>query len=415
MAVIRPFRALRPIPALVDKVAALPYDVMSSAEAREMVRDNPYSFLHVDKAEIDLDESIDLYDERVYAKAKSNLDKMVAEGVFIQDQAACLYIYRQKRGQHIQTGLVACLSIDDYLNDVIKKHELTRADKEQDRIRHVDICDAQTGPIFITYRSQEQIDSIIEGWIARHQALYDFVSKDGIGHTVWIIDQDEVINSLQGLFSHIDSLYIADGHHRSASAVQVGLQRRADNPDHTGQEEYNYFLAVLFPDHDPCIMGYNRLVRDLNDHTPDDFIKLLKKDFEVQPYSGEGPCQPQAPKTFGMYLEGKWYVLKARPGSYDADDPVARLDVSILQNNLLGPILGITNPRTDKRIDFVGGVRGLRELENRVDQDMTIAFAMYPTTIADLMAISDAGKIMPPKSTWFEPKLRSGIFIHKLT
>ncbi|MGI6468148.1 MAG: DUF1015 domain-containing protein [Syntrophomonadaceae bacterium] len=415
MAVIRPFRALRPIPALVDKVAALPYDVMSSQEAREMVGDNPYSFLHVDKAEIDLDESIDLYDERVYARARSNLDKMVAEGVFIQDQAACLYIYRQKRGQHIQTGLVACLSIDDYLNDVIKKHELTRADKEQDRTRHVDICDAQTGPIFVTYRSQEQIDSIISQWIARQPALYDFVSEDGIGHTVWKIDQEEVINRLQQLFSPIDSLYIADGHHRSASAVQVGLQRRADNPHHTGQEEYNYFLAVLFPDHDPCIMGYNRLVRDLNNHTPQGFIELLKKDFEVEPYSGEGPYQPQAPKSFGMYLEGQWYVLKARPGSYDADDPVARLDVSILQNNILGPILGITNPRTDKRIDFVGGARGLSELEKRVAQDMKIAFAMYPTTIADLMAIADAGRIMPPKSTWFEPKLRSGIFIHKLT
>lgn len=415
MAVIRPFRALRPIPSLVDRVAALPYDVMSSAEAREMVRDNPYSFLHVDKAEIDLEAGIDLYDERVYVKARSNLDKMAAEGVFIQDQTARLYIYRQKRGQRAQTGLVACLSIDDYLNDIIKKHELTRADKEQDRIRHVDSCDAQTGPIFITYRSQEQINAIIEAWISRHQALYDFVSEDGIGHTVWSIDHDEVILSLVGLFAHIDRLYIADGHHRSASAVQVGLQRRADNPHHTGREEYNYFLAVIFPDHDLYIMDYNRLVRDLNNHSREEFLSLLEKDFEVTAYSGPGPYQPREPKTYGMFLEDSWYILKARPGTYDALDPVARLDVSILQNNLLGSILGITNPRTDKRIDFVGGARGLEELESRVADDMKIAFAMYPTTIADLMAISDAGKIMPPKSTWFEPKLRSGIFIHKLT
>ncbi len=415
MAVIRPFRALRPIPSLVDRVAALPYDVMSSAEAREMVRDNPYSFLHVDKAEIDLEAGIDLYDERVYVKARSNLDKMAAEGVFIQDQTARLYIYRQQRGQRAQTGLVACLSIDDYLNDIIKKHELTRADKEQDRIRHVDSCDAQTGPIFITYRSQEQINAIIEAWISRHQALYDFVSEDGIGHTVWSIDHDEVILSLVELFAHIDRLYIADGHHRSASAVQVGLQRRADNPHHTGREEYNYFLAVIFPDHDLYIMDYNRLVRDLNNHSREEFLSLLEKDFEVTAYSGPGPYQPRAPKTYGMFLEDSWYILKARPGTYDVLDPVARLDVSILQNNLLGPILGITNPRTDKRIDFVGGARGLEELESRVADDMKIAFAMYPTTIADLMAISDAGKIMPPKSTWFEPKLRSGIFIHKLT
>lgn len=415
MAVIRPFRALRPIPSLVEKVAALPYDVMSSAEAREMVQGNPYSFLHVDKAEIDLEPGIDLYDERVYAQARSNLDRMTAEGVFIQDQSPYLYVYRQKRGHRTQTGLVACLSIDDYVNNVIKKHELTRADKEQDRIRHVDSCNAQTGPIFITYRRQEEISFIIRGWTDRHAAMYDFVSEDGIAHTIWIIDEVEVIERLQSLFAAIEALYIADGHHRSASAVQVGMQRRAENPQYTGDEEYNYFLAVIFPDQDLYIMDYNRLVRDLNNHSQVEFLRLLEKDFEVQIFSGEGPYQPQAPKTYGMFLEGVWYILQARPGSYDASDPVARLDVSILQNNLLGPILGISNPRTDKRIDFVGGARGLGELEDRVNSDMKVAFAMYPTTIEDLIAIADVNQIMPPKSTWFEPKLRSGIFIHKLT
>lgn len=415
MAVIRPFRALRPNPNLVDKVAALPYDVMSSAEAREMVQNNPYSFLHVDKAEIDLEVGVDLYDERVYARARQNLDNMVAEGVFIQDDSPNFYIYRQKRGQRTQTGLVGCLSIDDYLHNVIKKHELTRPDKEQDRSRHVDSCNAQTGPIFITYRNQAQITAIIQAWADEHQALYDFVSEDGITHTVWLIDQIDTIEQLKKLFMGIETLYIADGHHRSASAARVGMQRRAANPDHTGDEEYNYFLAVIFPDHDLYIMDYNRLVRDLNGHSRKSFLDLVGQAFEVQIYPGDGPYQPVEPKTYGMFLEGQWYMLKARPDSYDAADPVARLDVTILQNSLLGPILGITDPRCDKRIDFVGGARGLKELERRVAQDMQVAFAMYPTTIGDLMAISDAGQIMPPKSTWFEPKLRSGIFIHKLT
>lgn len=415
MAVIRPFQALRPIPALVDKVAALPYDVMSSAEARQMAQNNPYSFLHVDKAEIDLEMDVDLYDERVYARARQNLDNMIAEGILIQDERPYFYIYRQKRGQRIQTGLVACLSVDDYLNDVIKKHELTRPDKEQDRSRHVDSCDAQTGPIFTTYRSQAQITALVQAWADKHQALYDFVSEDGITHTVWIIDESDIIEQMKTLFRGVETLYIADGHHRSASAARVAVQRRAANPDYTGDEEYNYFLAVLFPDHDPYIMDYNRLVRDLNGHSREAFLDLVGQAFEVQIYPGDGPYRSVEPKTYGMFLEGQWYMLKARPGSYDEADPVARLDVTILQNNLLGPILGITDPRSDTRIDFVGGARGLKELERRATQDMQVAFAMYPTTIGDLMAISDAGKIMPPKSTWFEPKLRSGIFIHKLT
>ncbi len=415
MAVIRPFRALRPIPRLVDKVAALPYDVMTSAEARRIAQGNPCSFLHVDKAEIDLEIGVDLYDEQVYARARQNLDKMIAEGILIQDEEPYFYIYRQKRGERIQTGLVACLSVDDYLNDVIKKHELTHPDKEQDRSRHVDSCDAQTGPIFITYRNRPQISSIIQAWADEQPILYDFASEDGVRHTVWIIHANELIEQLQDLFGELKTLYIADGHHRTASAARVALQRRAANPNPTGEEEYNYFLAVLFPDHDLYIMDYNRLVRDLNGLSPQSFLERIQTAFEVQLYPGPGPYKPVEARTYGMFLEGQWYILKARPGTYNEADPEARLDVSILQDKLLGPILGITDPRSDDRLDFVGGARGLEELERRTTQDMRLAFAMYPTTMEDLMAISDAGKIMPPKSTWFEPKLRTGIFIHRLT
>lgn len=414
MAVIRPFQAFRPVPELVDRIAALPYDVLSSPEAREIAQGNPYSFLRVDKAEIDLETDIDLYDERVYAQARHNLDEMISQGILIQDESPKLYIYRQKRGQHVQTGLVTCLSVDDYLNDVIKKHELTRPDKEQDRSRHVDCCDAHTGPIFITYRSLAEVNTVIAAWIDGHRALYDFVSEDGVGHTVWRIDENGPIRQLKDLFKRVETLYIADGHHRSASAARVALQRRAMNPGYTGNEEYNYFLAVLFPDHDPCIMDYNRLVRDLNGHSKESFLAQVKGSFEVKPSSGNSPCRPLESKSFGMFLKGEWYMLKARPGSYDENDAVARLDVSILQDNILGPILSINDPRCDERLDFVGGVRGLKELERRVTQDMQVAFVMYPTTMTDLMAVSDAGQIMPPKSTWFEPKLRTGIFIHSL-
>lgn len=415
MAVIRPFPAVRPITSLVEKVAALPYDVMSSDEAREMVKDNPYSFLHVDKAEIDLDPNIDLYDARVYDQARQNLKGMITKGILAKDKEPYLYIYRQKMGPRMQTGLVACASIEDYLNDIVKKHEYTRADKEQDRIRHVDTCDAQTGPIFLTYRNQSMITGLVLGWAANHQPVYDFVSEDGIGHTVWVIDDHQLINQLVALFEEIPFLYIADGHHRCASAVRVGQMRRDANPNHTGNEEYNYFMAVIFPDHDLLIMDYNRLVRDLNGHSQDEFLALLSNAFDVQPYPGPGSYKPVESKTCGMYMDGQWYALQMRQGSYDPEDPVARLDVSILQDRVLGPILGIHDPRTDKRIDFVGGARGLDELERRVDQDMSVAFAMYPTTIGELMAIADVGQVMPPKSTWFEPKLRSGIFIHKLS
>jgi len=414
MAVVKPFKAVRPAEALVDRVAALPYDVMSSDEARKMVENNPYSFLHIDKAEIDLEPGIDLYDTKVYEKARDNLYEMIDKGVFVEEVKPCLYIYRQKMGNRYQTGIVGCTSIDDYMQDIIKKHEFTRADKEQDRINHVDYCDANTGPIFLTYRAKAEIDDIVNTWIDSREPVYGFVSEDNIGHTIWLIDDDKLIERLENLFAKVDYLYIADGHHRSASAVRVGQMRREGNPDYTGDEEFNYFLSVIFPDNQLHIMDYNRVVKDLNGMDSEEYMQKVSEKFELSHYEGDGPYKPETQKAFGMYLDGKWYVLKAKEGTYDAGDLVKRLDVSIMQDNLLNPILGIKEPRADKRIDFVGGIRGLQELEKRVAEGMKVAFSMHPTAIQDLMDIADAGKVMPPKSTWFEPKLRSGIFVHKL-
>jgi len=415
MAVVRAFRAVRPAPDLAAQVAALPYDVMNSQEARNMVADNPYSFLHVDKAEIDMDPTIDLYDTRVYEKARDNLNRMIAEGVFIQESAPCLYIYRQTMNGRAQIGIVGCTSVDDYQNNVIRKHELTRADKEQDRINHVDYCDANTGPIFLTYRATAEISAVVEAQMEK-APVYDFVSEDGIGHTVWVIDDEKVIAMLCEAFSAIPTLYIADGHHRSASAVRVGGMRRKANPDYTGQEEFNFFLSVIFPDDQLYIMDYNRIVKDLWGNSREQFLEKVGEKFTVTPYTGDGALKPEKKHTYGMYLPGQWYLLEAKDGSFDPKDPVAQLDVSILQSNLLTPILNIGDPRTDKRIDFVGGIRGLDALAARVDSgEMAVAFSMYPTTMDDLMDIADAGAIMPPKSTWFEPKLRSGLFIHKLS
>jgi uncharacterized protein (DUF1015 family) len=413
MAVVRPFKAVRPVENLADKVAALPYDVMNSDEAREMVEGNPYSFLHVDKPEIDLDKSIDLYDKRVYEKARENLNKMISEGILVRDSKPNLYIYRQIMNGRSQTGIVGCTSIDDYMKDIIKKHEHTRADKEQDRINHVDYCDANTGPIFLTYRNRKEISDIVAEWTEK-KPLYDFVSEDGISHIVWIIEDEETISDIYSLFSEVDYLYIADGHHRAASAVKVGKMRREAKPNYSGEEEFNFFLSVIFPDNDLYIMDYNRVVKDLNGLSTDEYMLKISEKFDVSTYEGEGTYMPSSKHTYGMYLEGKWYKLTAKEGTYDPNDPVDRLDVSILQKNLLSSILGIEDPRTDKRIDFVGGIRGLKELERRVETGMKVAFSMFATTIDDLMAIADAGKVMPPKSTWFEPKLRSGLFVHEL-
>ena len=413
MAVFKPFKAIRPLPEYASKVAALPYDVMNSKEAAEMVKGNPYSFLHVDKAEIDLPEGTNLYSEQVYLKAKENLDKLVSENICAQDGETRFYIYRQIMNGRSQTGLVGCVSIDDYINNIIKKHELTRADKEADRINHVDYCDANTGPIFLTYRPQSEVAAILTDWCASHSPEYDFVTDDGIANTVWVIDCDEVNTKISALFTDVDYLYIADGHHRAASAVKVGLKRREQFPDYDGSEEFNYFLAVLFDCNELEIMDYNRVIKDLNGNTEDEFIEKISEKFTVEAV-GKDAYKPENAHTFGMLLSGKWYKLTAKDGTFNNADPVDSLDVSILQNNLISPILGIDDPRTDKRIDFVGGIRGLGELERRVNEDMCLAFSMYPTTLKELMDIADAGQIMPPKSTWFEPKLLSGLFIHKL-
>ena len=415
MAVFKPFKAVRPTAEYAEAVAALPYDVMNSKEAREMVKGKPYSFLHVDRAEIDLDEGVDIYSEQVYRKARENLDALERNGITTQDNTACFYIYRQIMDGRSQTGLVGCASIDDYMNNIIKKHEFTRADKEQDRINHVDYCDANTGPIFLAYRENKEIETIIDSWKNEHEPVYDFVTDDGIGNTVWVVDCPEVSEKLRALFDSVESLYIADGHHRCASAVKVGQKRREQNPSYTGQEEFNFFLAVAFPKNELAIMDYNRVMKDLNGYSAEEFIAKLGESFIVEEAAENEPYRPVCRHNFGMYLDKKWYSVTAKEGTFDESDPVGRLDVSILQNNCITPIFGIEDPRTDKRIDFVGGIRGLTELERRCETDMRIAFSMYPTSLDELMDIADAGKVMPPKSTWFEPKLLSGLFIHKLS
>ncbi|HZJ77404.1 MAG TPA: DUF1015 family protein [Clostridia bacterium] len=415
MAKFKPFKAVRPLPEYAKDVAAPPYDVMNSDEAREMVEGKPYSFLHVDKAEIDLPEGIDMYSESVYLKAKENLDKLVSDSICKEDEAECLYIYRQTMDGRSQNGLVGCASIDDYLNNIIKKHEFTRAEKEADRINHVDYCDANTGPIFLTYRERDDINTTIEKWKNEHDAVYDFTTDDDVRHTVWVVDCPETIEFLRAALAKVDYLYIADGHHRAASAVKVGQKRRKANPNYTGEEEFNCFLAVLFAKNELEIMDYNRVVKDLNGNTPEQFLEKVEEKFEVVEAPNSQPFKPSEKHSFGMFLDGKWYKITAKKSTFNENDPVDRLDVSILQNNLLTPILLIGDPRIDNRIDFVGGIRGLSELEHRVNTDMKVAISMYPTTLDDLMDIADADKIMPPKSTWFEPKLLSGLFVHKLS
>ncbi|MEG2610853.1 MAG: DUF1015 family protein [Oscillospiraceae bacterium] len=414
MAIFKPFKAIRPTPENAKSVAALPYDVMTSDEARVIVEGNPYSFLHIDKAEIDLDKSVDHYDEKVYLKARENLDKLSIDGICKQDSNDCIYIYRQIMDGRSQTGLVGCASIDEYINNTIKKHEFTRADKEADRINHVDYCNANTGPIFLTYRDNDKINEIVEMWKENHKPVYDFVSDDKISHTVWVVDDICTTKLLQDCFCKVDSLYIADGHHRAASAVKVGLKRRQENPNFDGSEEFNFFLAVAFPATELAIMDYNRVVNGLNGLSSDEFLSRISSNFIVTDLHENVSFKPTSAHTFGMFLGNKWYKLEAKDGTFDNNNPVESLDVAILQNNLISPVLGIHDPRTSQRIDFVGGIRGLKELERRVSKDMTVAFAMYPTTVDELMAIADSGNIMPPKSTWFEPKLLSGLFVHKL-
>ncbi len=414
MITVKPFYALRPSKEYADKCAALPYDVMSSDEAREMVKGNPYSFLHIDKAEIDLDKSIDIYDEKVYAKASENLKLFEQNGIYINDSDKKYYFYRQIMNGRAQTGIVGCASIDDYMENRIKKHEFTRADKEIDRIKHVDICSAHTGPIFLAYKNSVALDEIIANEIKK-EPLYDFVAEDGVRHTVWDTSDSSVDVAISEAFSALDALYIADGHHRAASAVKVGIKRREENPSYTGNEEFNFFLSVIFPANSLKIMDYNRLLKDLNGMTSEEFLKLVgEKIGTVEKYKGDGACRPQEKHSVGMYLDGSWYLVKFYDEICNASTPVERLDCAILQNNLLSPILGIKDPRSDKRIDFAGGIRGLDYLEKRCKEDMKLAIAMYPTSLDELMSVADSGDVMPPKSTWFEPKLRSGILIHKI-
>lgn len=414
MSVFKPFKAIRPAEKYADKVAALPYDVYTSEEAYEVAKDNPYSFLHVDKAEIDLEKDIDIYDNKVYQKAASNLNELIKKQILKQDKKDCFYIYSQTMDGRTQTGICGCASIDDYLNNVIKKHENTRKDKEQDRIRHVDACNANTGPIFLTYNDSDEINTIITDYKKNSRPVYDFVS-DGVLNKIWIISDAGIIKRLSGLFEKVPALYIADGHHRAASAVAVGKMRRKENTAFTGNEEFNYFLAVAFPKSELAIMDYNRVIKDLNGLSKEDFLKKVSEKFDIECTLSVKPYKPSEPHTFGMYLDKSWYKLTAKKGSYSKRSVVKSLDVSILQDNLISPILGINDPKTDKRIDFVGGIRGLKELEKRANSDMCLAFSMYPTTIDELISIADAKKLMPPKSTWFEPKLLSGLFIHKLS
>ena len=413
MAVLKPFKAVRPKDEYASQVGALPYDVMNSEEAREMVKDKPYSFLHVDKAEVDLPQGIDIYSAEVYEKAKENLDALSENGICKQDEKPMLYIYRQIMNGREQTGIVGCTAVDDYINNVIKKHEFTRADKEADRIRHVDTLDANTGPIFLTHRENKTVSGITENWKNTHTPCYDFVSDDGVSQTVWVIDDTEVIDTLVKEFAEIPYLYIADGHHRCASAVRVGQRRRGEG-EYDKNAEFNFFLSVIFPCDQLKIMDYNRVIADLNGNTSEEFIAKMSEKFVVEE-AETSPYAPQERHTFGMYLDNKWYKVTAKPEFINENDPVLCLDVSILQNNLITPILNITDPRTDKRIDFVGGIRGLGELERRCKEGMKLAFAMHPTSLNELMDIADAGQVMPPKSTWFEPKLLSGLFIHKLS
>lgn len=410
MITLKPFAAFRPKQGYAKECAALPYDVMSSEEARVEVKGKPYSFLHVDKAEIDLDPSVALYDDCVYAKAAENLRRLETDGVYETETAKKYYFYRLVMDGRAQTGIVGCASIDDYLENRIKKHELTRADKELDRIRHVDTCSAQTGPIFLAYRDNAALDTLINSATAR-EPLYDFVADDGVRHTVWISDGEE--GEIEKAFQSENALYIADGHHRAASAVKAGQKRREANPHYSGNEEFNFFLSVIFPAKSLKIMDYNRLLYDLNGMDGQAFLRAVETRLGTVTEK-EGIFKPTAPHTAGLLVGGKWYEVVFREELCKAQSPAKRLDCAILQNEFLAPVLGIDDPRKDKRIDFVGGIRGLEYLEKRCEKDAKAAFAMYPTSLTELMEIADAGEIMPPKSTWFEPKLRSGLLIHKI-
>ena len=408
---VQPFRAVRPRKDLARLVAAPPYDVLTSEEARELAAGNPYSFLHVGKPEIDLPPGTDLYSDAVYAKGKENFNRFLREGTIARDKTRNFYIYKQVWGEHVQTGLVAAASCQDYLDDVIKKHELTRIDKENDRMRHIETLGAQTGPVFLTYRRTDAVDALVaEG--ATKEPEVDITTYDGVRHVFFVVDDPGLIGRIQTAFAGLANLYVADGHHRSAAATRIKVKRDRERPGRTGREEDNFFLAVIFPHSQMKILPYNRVVRDLNGLEPAAFLAGVGEKFTVRP---DGPKAPAKSREYAVFLEGRWYGLEAKPGTFDPADPIGSLDVSILQTNLLAPILGIADPRTDKRIDFVGGIRGTGELEKKVlSGQFRAAFSFFPTTIEQLFSVADAGKVMPPKSTWFEPKLKDGLAVHMI-
>ena len=408
---IQPFRALRPREDLAHLVAAPPYDVLTSEEARDLAAGNPYSFLHVGKPEIDLPPGTDLYSDAVYAKGKENFDRFIREGTIARDRTRNFYIYKQIWGEHVQIGLVATASCQDYLDDVIKKHELTRIDKENDRMRHIETLGAQTGPVFLTYRRTDAVDVLVAEGMKKEPEV-DITTYDGVRHVFFVVDDPGLVGRIQAAFAGLSNLYVADGHHRSAAATRIKVKRDRERPGRTGREEDNFFLAVIFPHSQMKILPYNRVVRDLNRLEPAAFLAKVGEKFTVKP---DGPKAPVKSREYAMFLEGRWYGLEAKPASFDPADPIGSLDVSILQNNLLAPILGIADPRTDRRIDFVGGIRGTGELEKKVlSGEFRVAFSFFPTTIEQLFSVADAGKVMPPKSTWFEPKLKDGLAVHMI-
>lgn len=417
MATVLPFRGVRPPKILVKQIAAPPYDVVTSREAREIAWGNEKNYLHISRPEIDLPEGVDEHDDKVYEQGRTNYRRFRDRGWLAQDAKPCFYFYKQvmplkgvRGGKHVQTGLVALASAEDYDRDVIKKHEHTRPDKEDDRTRHISTIGANTEPVFFTYNHQASVDKLVNSW-CRKRPEYRFKSDDGVEHALWVVDDDKTIRRLTALFAKMKRLYVADGHHRSAAAWRLWKDRKAKNPRHNGREEYNFFLTVIFPDNQMNIMAYNRVVKDLNGMAPDEFLTKISSKFLV---SSDGPDRPGGNGRFSMYLGGKWYLLKARPGSFDSKDPVKRLDASILQDNLLGPVLGIADPRTDKRINFVGGIKGTGALKKLVDSsEYAVAFSLHPVSMKQLISVADSGKVMPPKSTWFEPKLKSGLFVHE--
>ena len=415
MVIVRPFKGLRPPKEIVKKLASRPYDVMNSEEAREEAKGNEYSLLHVTKAEIDLPAWTDEHSQAVYDKVVENFKAFQDKGWLVQDSEPRIYIYGQTMGERTQYGFVACTSIDDYFNENIKKHELTRKEKEDDRMVHVNITDANVEPVFFAYPAQAELDGIIENIVKNQEPEYDFVADDGFWHHFWVIEDSDLIKKIQELFDKVPALYVADGHHRTAAAARVWLERRKEHPDYTWDEEFNYFMAVIFPDNQLKIMDYNRVVKDLNGLTSGELLSQLEKNFVVEEKWAD-EYRPNALHNFSMYLDGKWYSLTAKAWTFDDSDPIGVLDVTILSNLVLDELLWIKDLRTDKRIDFVWGLRGLWELKRRVDNwEMKVAFALYPVSMKQLIDIADTGNIMPPKTTWFEPKLRSWLVIHKLS